>query len=172
MSAKIPTFQAMMFAIRQHYTQGDPEQCWLWTGSVDKYGYGRVSVPLPMGGHVVLKAHRVAYQISNPEEDIEHFMIKLTCGNTGCVNPFHLAKGPEVREFARPAMSSTRARGETHGRAKLNWEKVRRIRSLRDDDGNLTVSATTLAKELGVSRGLIYAVARGAIWTEPGVGAA
>lgn len=60
------------------------DSCWRWSGSVDRNGYGRMSV-----GHVNRTAHRISYELfkgSIPEGlQIDHL-----CRVRDCVNPDHL----------------------------------------------------------------------------------
>ena len=69
-----------------------PDDCWIWTGRISKaprnpVGYGAFSVP-DVGGDMA--AHRIAYELVReriaPGLVIDHEV----CGNTLCVNPFHL----------------------------------------------------------------------------------
>lgn len=62
--------------------------CWVWIGSKDKDGYGKVSARLPDGKKVYL-AHRMTFihfvgEIPDDKE-IDH-----RCKNTSCINPEHL----------------------------------------------------------------------------------
>lgn len=59
--------------------------CWLWTGSRDKKGYGR----LALGRKNPILSHRFAYEYYRgpipPGMDIDHL-----CRIPSCVNPYHL----------------------------------------------------------------------------------
>lgn len=63
---------------------GHPLGCWIWTSTLDRYGYGKF-----FSGGATLKAHRVAYQfLLGPIPgglDIDH-----RCRVRNCVNPDHL----------------------------------------------------------------------------------
>jgi hypothetical protein len=65
--------------------------CWLWTGAIDRDGYGRFERTM---------AHRVAYELAVgpiPEGlTIDHVKAR-GCTNLNCVNPAHLeaVTGPE-----------------------------------------------------------------------------
>lgn len=78
-----------------------------------------------------------------------------------------LYKGRFVSQETKAKMSLARKgqplcnhKYEKNGRAKLNWEKVREIRSSKD-------GATKLAREHGVNRSLIYKIRNGYLWPDP-----
>lgn len=69
---------------------GGPNQdCYVWLGSIDKDGYGRLNVRGPNRKHIQLKAHRAAFEQHIrpllPGEDVDHL-----CYNRACINPDHL----------------------------------------------------------------------------------
>lgn len=58
--------------------------CWIWAGSRTKAGYGTCSI-----GGIKTTAHRAQYYIFHGSIPARHEIDHL-CGNTLCVNPFHL----------------------------------------------------------------------------------
>ena len=67
------------------YVDRSPGTCWLWTGSINRGGYGRFKAP---AGRSVL-AHRWAYErfIGPIPEGLE---LDHLCRVRHCVNPYHL----------------------------------------------------------------------------------
>jgi hypothetical protein len=77
---------------------GDSDECWFWTGALDRGGHGRPSYGRIHDGSKVTYAHRLSYEIANGEipgrfSDGRKALIRHLCGNGLCVNPKHLALG-------------------------------------------------------------------------------
>ena len=64
------------------------DDCWLWTGPIDRYGYGKLTVHRDGNRHHLI-AHRVAYQES-VEPIPPGLVIDHLCRVRACVNPDHL----------------------------------------------------------------------------------
>lgn len=65
--------------------QKDVSGCWLWTGFVDRKGYGVIGV----GGRKLSKAHRFSYErFVGPVPD--GMQLDHLCRVRNCVNPSHL----------------------------------------------------------------------------------
>lgn len=82
--------------------------CWVWTGSLDAYGYGQIGSertaerPKP----TMLKVHRVAYeQMVGPIP--EGMVVDHACNNRSCVNPEHL----RVTNWQGNSMNRSRTTG-------------------------------------------------------------
>lgn len=70
-------------------TKPKPNGCILWTGYIDKYGYGRVKYK---GEN--RPAHHVMLAISRPPpEEGLHALHNRECSNRNCINPAHLHWG-------------------------------------------------------------------------------
>lgn len=69
--------------------RGDPADCWIWHGRLDRGGYGVFSVWVDRRIHRSSKAHRVSYEMQlGPIPD--GLVIDHLCRNRACVNPSHL----------------------------------------------------------------------------------
>lgn len=142
------------------------DPCWLWTGSRDAGGYGRIS----FRGRSRY-THRVSYCIHHECPHLEGLvslpcvippgmMVCHRCDNRACVNPNHLFLGT-ARDNVRDRDRKNRANspeGERNGLHKLTAAQVEAIRSAK------RTKKKELAKAFGVSRSTIYAIRAGKIW--------
>lgn len=64
--------------------------CWVWCGTRDAHGYGRVVVPTLLSRcQMSMMAHRISYEYFVGEIP-DGLVIDHLCNNTSCVNPDHL----------------------------------------------------------------------------------
>jgi len=105
--------------------------CWLWTRSCNKRGYGQFKAP-----DKIKLAHRVSWEISNGPIPEGHGVLHH-CDNPPCVRPDHLFLGTD-KDNVRDAIEKGRfvylpvKFGEQHPGAKLTEEVVLQMRSLRE----------------------------------------
>ena len=121
--------------------------CWLWTGAMDKDGYGTTT------GNI--RANRLSWTIHEgpipPGQCVCH-----TCDVRLCVNPRHLFIGSNQQNTADRNSKKRQAKGE-RGHSKLTEAQVTEIRS-----GN--ARCVDLAAKFGVTRALISHVRTRRIW--------
>jgi len=123
--------------------------CWIWTGSTDGGGYGKLS----FRGRTQ-KASRVAWQLfRGPLRPTEWILHK--CDNRLCVNPRHLFKGNRARNV-QDAVQKNRL-----GSQKLTVEKVLQLRKLAK---NPTYDSLTLSHLFKVSRAQINNIVARRSW--------
>lgn len=83
-----------------------PSECWLWTGSRNRKGYGAMGVALPGRRSTTKMAHVVSYELhvsAVPEgKEIDH-----TCFTRNCVNPAHLEAVTHAENIRRSAARRT-----------------------------------------------------------------
>lgn len=130
--------------------------CWLWLGSLNVWGYGRLG---PQRRE--RQAHRLSY-LTFKGPIPPGLLVLHSCDMACCVNPDHLRLGT-VAENNHDAIERKRHRvlsGEQHSLSKLTFDVVTQIRSRKIEYG--TVSS--LAREFGVSRRNIRFVLEGKTW--------
>lgn len=130
--------------------------CWLWTGSIDSCGYGRIKVKRRTDS-----AHRVSWQIANGAIPID-LEVCHKCDTPACVRPSHLFLGTHAENIADRDRKGRRVapRGEQHGRAKLTAEQVAEIRRRRAAGE----SERALGRAFGVHGRQIRRIALGEQW--------
>jgi hypothetical protein len=122
--------------------------CWEWTASKDRNGYGRFK-----WRNKSIYAHRFAYILSSPYDNIDGWDILHTCDNPGCCNALHLYKGTHLENMQDKY---------NHGKlGKLDWESVDCIRSVYE---NGDATQKQLAKYFGVCRPTINLIINNKTW--------
>ena len=134
---------------------GEDDECWLWTASVDKRGYGQFR----LNGRNV-RAHRIAYRIANGEP-LGDSLGCHSCDVRRCVNPRHVHPGTSKTNVNEMIARSRRIwhKGEDVQNSLLTDESVREIRNYRE-----LYSQRELAGRYGVSRALIRGILDGTRW--------
>lgn len=142
----------------RHVQPGAPDDCWLWTGSLNTNGYGSIYNGRRRGqGKRGVAAHRVAWELAHgtipPAMGVLH-----RCDNPPCVNPSHLFLGRQ-RENVRDMMEKGRDgfSGERNPHARLTDAQIQEIRTS-------TEPGRAIAKRLGVSCPTISEVRRRKLW--------
>lgn len=137
-------------------------ECWVWTGSKDRKGYGRLVVN-EAGRAVPRLAHRLSYQLLvGPIPD--KMFVCHRCDNPSCVNPEHLWIGTN-RDNALDMVEKGRWKqpptmpGENNPTAKLTREAVQEIRSIIGQ-------TKSLAQKYGVSISAIKRARSGRGWSD------
>lgn len=137
----------------------DPEGCWMWTGSVTRYGgYGQVWID---GG--VLLIHRLAWELTHgPIPD--GLKVLHDCDNPPCCNSEHLFLGTQADNMADMRAKGRHrfgiSQGEKHGCAKLTAVRVRSLRMIRE----LGVSHRQLGNMFGVAHSTAARICRRELW--------
>lgn len=146
-----------------------PDECWPWTATINRYGYGRI-----WDGSIMAQAHRVSYKLAHgPIAD--ELVVCHRCDNRRCVNPAHLFAGTQADNM-HDAQSKGRLsqgeshsavlrqvipRGEGHWRRKLTEADVREIRRLRSEEGLI---AREIAERFPTSKWNVFLILRGEAW--------
>jgi hypothetical protein len=87
------------------------DECWFWTGRIDRYGYGKFRLKSKEHG-----SHRISLQLSGI--DVEGFFVLHQCDNPLCVNPNHLKAGTHKEN-----MAEMKAKGRARNKYTANKEE-------------------------------------------------
>ena len=88
-------------------------------------------------------------------------VIRHTCDNPPCINPAHLRLGTSADNVQDRVDRKRSAKGSGNGRAKLNEEQAKRIRSEEFFEPDMA-----LARKYGVDKKAIYCVKKSLTWKE------
>jgi hypothetical protein len=137
-----------------------PDECWSWTGKINKLGYGLLSIDKRW-----TLAHRYAWTLHNGPIP-EGVLCCHRCDNPQCTRPDHLFLGTHAdnsRDMAAKGRQGLHknperaARGENSGQAKLTGDGVLEImRRLAIGDRQADI-----ARDFGVTRTTIFRFAHG-----------
>jgi hypothetical protein len=126
---------------------GQASECWGWTASKNRAGYGRIGCRKGVAGEY---AHRFSWALANGA-DPHGMEVMHSCDNPPCVNPRHLSLGTR-RDNVNDCWSKGRGTsgfsrwdqpsGEAAHKSKLRQCEVDEIRRLR----RLGVTGMLLAK--------------------------
>ncbi len=137
--------------------------CWVWTGSKDRYGYGRIGMKKNGKWTGYNRATRVIWELTyGPIPN--GLLLCHHCDNPPCVRIDHLYLGTKSTN-ARDAIASglwNARTGNRHPKAKLSVAKAVEIRNLSQAGS----SQRELAKKFGVSRRTIRACLSRITWKE------
>ena len=137
-----------------------PNDCWEWTGSVRRGGYGHIGT----NGRKTESSHRIAWKLFRGDVPAGMYVCH-SCDNPPCVNPAHLWLGAPS-DNVQDCLSKGRrigASGEKHKDAILTEKNVLRIRRIYAM-GKHTQSE--IGKRFGVSPRTVSDAVRGNTWKD------
>lgn len=135
----------------------NPDDCWNWTGFLDKGGYGHIHI-----NRKVVTAHRTAFVITfGVVPDGLHILHR--CDNRRCCNPSHLFLGTNANNVKdRDVKGRNRVGyGERCARSKLTYAQVAEIKYKHMHEG---IGSTTLGREYGVNKSTILRIVSEKTW--------
>lgn len=133
-----------------------PDECWPWTKSVDRDGYGMIG-RRENGRTVMHKAHVVAFELEHGGPATANVLHK--CNNPPCCNPAHLYEGSHS-DNRRDCVDAGRARN----RPVLNAADVIALRAKFEDRRPTMKELADLATAHGVSPKTIENAVTGRTW--------
>lgn len=139
------------------------EDCWSWTGSTYRFGYGHFRRKIN-GKWVMYKAHRYSYEYFIGEIP-SRALVCHKCDNPSCVNPKHLFTGSHKDnsdDMYRKGRKSKIIRNPKH--RLLSMDIAREIRLLKLN--NPVLKLRELAKMFDTSETQISRILNNKIWQE------
>lgn len=123
----------------RHIGQVTQDGCVLWSGHLDKDGYGIINSG--GSGGKLLRAHRVAYQLKYGSIDKGSHILH-TCDNRACVNVDHLFIGDQATNNRDMTVKKRNVKGIAVWRAKLDPEKVSLCRQKYSEGASISQLAS------------------------------
>ena len=105
------------------------DECWEYQGFLNHDGYAQIRTS---DTRETKRVHRLMYEAHYCDTLATGEVVRHTCDNPACCNPFHLEKGTQadnVRDCVERGRFPNRA-GEANGRAKLTQQIVDDIRRI------------------------------------------
>lgn len=139
-------------------------ECWLWQGALDQFGYGHTTGSYIGQKNKTLRVHRVSYELHNGKIP-DGMNVLHKCDVRNCVNPEHLFLGSQddnMQDMAKKGRRKGINCGSENGRAKLTAAKVKEIRELYKT-GHFTQMC--LARIYGISQAQISTYINSDIFT-------
>ncbi len=130
------------------------DECWLWTGYVDK-GYGRC-----FDGRRMVGAHELAVTYTTGERRLPELDTCHSCHVPLCCNPRHLRFDTRQSNVDDAIRAGRHTRGERNGHSRLTEDDVIAIRR-RTAAGAI---GSDLARQYGVSGASISFIIHGQRW--------
>jgi hypothetical protein len=137
--------------------------CWLWIGSINKFGYGMVGY-----NRIQNYAHRLSYEVYKGSIP-EGLLIRHSCDQPSCVNPDHLELGTDMdnnkdmvnrgREWYQKTVSNFRV-GESVSNSKYTESQIVNVYKLLKQG----VPVCEISKTLNIPRNHISNIKSGKCW--------
>ncbi len=130
------------------------DECWLWTGAIQTWGYGAFS----FSPKKQISAHRFSWKIANGDPGKNYVLHR--CDVRRCVNPAHLFLGAQADNVRDMVSKKRQLFGERQAQSKLTDNDVERIRVLAGEGKK----QRSIARMFGVTQALISLVVTRQAW--------
>jgi predicted XRE-type DNA-binding protein len=139
--------------------------CWLWTGAVNRIGYGMFHLKhdKKTNKSYAALAHRFSFEF-HTGKDLGELYALHKCDNPACVNPDHIYAGTQADNVADMDAKGRRINrplcGSKHSNSKLKEDDILHIKTLR----NMGLKQKEIGNIFGVSQVQIGNILRGKQW--------
>lgn len=131
--------------------------CWVWTGTRDKFGYGRFFLTAKQR----IMAHRFSYELAFGQIPADLYVLHR-CDNPPCVNPDHLFLGTYADNSADMISKGRSLRGEANRSSKLSELQVIEMRELHKKGG---ITFKELGDIYGISQSTACQIVNKTYWS-------
>jgi len=135
----------------------DTNQCWIWTGGLDKDGYGQKN----WYGKRTL-SHRVAWVVTYGDIP-KGLQVLHKCDVPACCNPTHLFLGTQKQNMEDKVSKGRHLHNETHPMHKLSLSQ---IQDIREQYATGKTSSRKLGREYGVTKQNILCIVNRRTWRD------
>jgi hypothetical protein len=132
-----------------------PDECLSWPFNIDLAGYPKIKRK-----RKTQHAHRHIFELKGGPPPDESLQAAHNCGNRTCCNPWHIRWATAKENQADREIHGTRIHGEDCNLSRLTNESVSIIKR-RIIEGRRQY---LIAKEFGVSKGVINNIKKGRTW--------
>ena len=141
---------------------GEEDECWLWTGSVDKDGYGWFSWNKGKGNNISISAPRFSLmmKLNNYELTFEE-KTKHSCDNPKCCNPKHLSVGDAQSNSNEMVARNRSCKGEKNHSSLLTDAQRKEILEQYKKPHNAYGWNIAMGKKYGVDKQVIRRLVAG-----------
>lgn len=133
--------------------------CWLWVGSINPNGYGKIKI-----NGIAVDVHVISWRVANAGVPVPAGSVVMhLCDVRNCINPDHLQVGTQSENMLHAIQvgAAKVRRGGELPHAVLDESIVRQIRSMYRPR---RFGYVRIAKALGLNQGCVDAVLRGRTW--------
>jgi len=127
--------------------------CWIWNGSINGRGYGRLGY-----NGIIILAHRLSWFLTHGE--MPKGIVMHSCDNRLCVNPSHLSEGTCKDNTQDMIRKGRHCHGTKVNGVRLNEDLVKVIRIKLSEGAKIA----HLAREYEVSAFAIHSIKRMKTW--------
>lgn len=144
-----------------HVDRKSEDECWNWTASKDRDGYGKFHIERNKNKYALDVASRVAYKATHGSIP-DKMCVLHTCDNPSCCNPKHLFLGTKKDNTQDMILKGRKIdfKGEDHPNSVLTEDNIKEIFSLYRDG----YTQTEIADQFHVTQVCISSILSRKIW--------